>query len=100
MAKELKVLGARCIVEEEKKQEKTKSGIIMPNANKEPTFKGKVIAVGQGARFEDGTLCPMEVSVGDEVLYAQFAGSPVEVDGKTFIILNERDILAIIADSN
>jgi len=92
----LKVLGARCLVREHKLEEKTQSGIVIPGREKEATNRGKVILVGQGARFEDGTLCPMQVSVGDEVIYAHFAGSPIEVDGETFIVLNERDILCVL----
>jgi chaperonin GroES len=98
MAKSLRVLGARCVVEEFKLDEKTKTGIIVPGRDKEPTNRGKVIAVGEGARFEDGTLCPMQVQVGDVVVYAHFAGSPIEVDDKVYVILNERDILCIIDD--
>ena len=98
MAKRVIVLGARIVVKETKKEEKTKSGIIVPGREKESTNIGKVINVGEGARFEDGTLCPMLVSVGDTVVYAHFAGSPIDVDGTTYIILNERDVLCIIED--
>jgi chaperonin GroES len=98
MAKTLKVLGARIVVKEFKKEEKTKTGIILPGADKEPTNRGTVISVGEGARFEDGTLCPMLVKPGDDVVYTSFSGSPIDLDGQIFVILNERDILCVIEE--
>ena len=98
MSKELKVLGARAIVEEIKLEEKTKGGIVIPGREKESTNRGKVIGVGDGAVFEDGTICPMQVKVGDTVIYAHFSGSPIVVEDKTYIILNERDILCVIEE--
>lgn len=92
----MKVFGARCIVKEEKQSNQTSTGIIIQGKEKEPSYKGKVIAVGNGAMLENGTRVPMDINVGDTVLYAAFAGSPVEKDGETFIILNERDILCVL----
>lgn len=92
----MKVFGARCIVKEEKQSNKTSTGIIIQGKEKEPTYRGKIVAVGNGAMLENGTRVPMDVKVGDTVLYAAFAGSPVENNGETFVILNERDILCVL----
>ena len=93
----MKVFGARCIVKEEKKESnKTTSGIIIPGLEKEPTYTGSVVAVGQGAMLETGVRVPMDVKVGDRIIYTAFSGTPIEKDGETFIILNERDILCVL----
>lgn len=93
----MKVFGARCIVKENKKDNnKTKSGIIIPGSEKEPTYNGRVIAVGQGALLDNGIRVPMDIKVGDEVIYTAFAGTPINDKGETYLIINERDILVII----
>jgi chaperonin GroES len=96
----MKVFGARCIVEELKQGETTKSGIVLPGADKEPTYRGVVVAVGDGAMLENGQKVPMEVKPGDEIVYTTFSGSPIKDDktGKTYLILNERDILCVLND--
>lgn len=93
----MKVFGARCIVKEEKREtNKTSSGIIVPGSDKEPTFTGKVIAVGQGAMLDTGVRVPMDVKVGDRIVYTNFSGTPIINKGETYLVLNERDILAVI----
>lgn len=100
----MKVLGARCIVREIKNSDTTTSGIVIPGQDKKPTNKGIVIAVGDGAMLEDGRKVPVDLKVGDTVIYSAFAGSPIVVSDKhakkdgeeEFIVLNERDILAVI----
>ena len=94
----IRVLGARCLVEEEKMEEETKSGLVIPGRSKESTFVGKVIAVGNGAMLDNGESVPMQVNVGDRVTYTSFSGSPITDDKtkKSFLVLNERDILAIL----
>lgn len=93
----MRVFGARCIVKENKKENnKTKSGIIIPGSEKEPTYSGKVIAVGQGALLDNGTRVPMDVKVEDEVIYTAFAGTPINDKGETYLIINERDILVVL----
>lgn len=93
----MKVFGARCIVKEEKKEtNKTSSGIIVPGSDKEPTFTGTVISVGQGALLDSGIRVPMDVKVGDRVVYTNFSGTPIINKGETYLVLNERDILAVI----
>lgn len=93
----MRVFGARCIVKEEKREtNKTSSGIIVPGSDKEPTFTGTVIAVGDGALLDSGIRVPMEVKVGDRIVYTNFSGTPIINKGETYLVLNERDILAII----
>lgn len=95
----MKVLGARCIVKEIKKEDdKTVSGIILPGSDKEPTYNGIVIGVGDGALLDNGVKVPMEVKEGDRVIYTSFSGSPIYVNGETFLVLNERDILCILEE--
>jgi chaperonin GroES len=92
----MKVLGARCIVKEIKLPEATKSGIVIPGQEKMQTNRGIVIAIGDGAMLDNGTKVPMQVKPGDEVVYAQFAGSPIEgKDKEIYLVLNERDILCV-----
>lgn len=93
----IKLLGATCLVEEMKNDDdKTPTGIIIPGKSSEPTYQGKVIAVGSGVMLDNGTKISMEVNVGDTVCYTPFSGSPISHEGKNYIILNERDILCII----
>lgn len=93
----MKVLGARVIVKEIKKESKV-NGIVVPGREKETTNAGKVIEVGNGALLDNGNRVPMDVNVGDTVIYTSFSGSPVKVKDETYLILNERDILVILED--
>lgn len=96
----MKVFGARCIVKEIRQdEEKSLSGIIIPGKAKEPTYMGYVVAVGDGALLDNGTKVPMQVKVGDKIVYTTFSGSPINVDGEQFIVLNERDILCILEEN-
>lgn len=92
----MKVLGARVIVKEDKLDEKTNGGIVVPGREKEETFRGTIIGVGDGAMLDDGTKVPMQVKVGDRIIYTSFSGTPVKDGDDEYIILNERDILAIL----
>ena len=76
------------------KEEVTKGGIVLPDTAKEKPIEGKVIAVGPGGMSDDGKRIPMEVKVGDIVLYAKYAGTEIKEDGEELIILRESDILA------
>jgi chaperonin GroES len=98
MALNLKPLGDRLVVEPIEQEEKTASGIVLPETAKEKPQKGKVLAVGPGARDEDGERIAMDVSVDDTVLYAKYAGTEIKVDGKKLLILKENDILAIVLE--
>jgi chaperonin GroES len=92
----LKPLGGRVIVEPIEQEEMTAGGIILPETAKEKPQEGKILAAGPGDRDEDGERIPMEVQVGDKVLYAKYAGTEVKVDGKKLLILKETDILAVV----
>ncbi len=92
----LKPLGGRVIVEPIEQEEMTAGGIILPETAKEKPQEGKILAAGPGDRDEDGERIPMEVQIGDKVLYAKYAGTEVKVDGKKLLILKETDILAVV----
>ena len=92
----LKPLGGRVIVEPIEQEEMTAGGIILPETAKEKPQEGKILAAGPGERDENGARIPMEVKVGDKVLYAKYSGTEVKVDGKKLLILRESDILAIV----
>jgi chaperonin GroES len=92
----LKPLGARVIVEPIEQDEKTASGIYLPETAKEKPQEGKVMAAGPGDRDEDGKRIPMDVNVGDKVLFAKYSGTEVKIDGKKLLIMRESDILAVI----
>jgi chaperonin GroES len=83
-------------VEPIEQEEMTAGGIILPETAKEKPQEGKILAAGPGDRDEDGERIPMEVQVGDKVLYAKYAGTEVKVDGKKLLILKENDILAVV----
>ena len=92
----LKPLGDRVVVEPLEKEERTASGIILPETAKEKPQEGTIIAVGPGRRDDDGKLVPMDVKLGDSVLYAKYAGTEIKLDDKKVLILKESDILAIV----
>src|SRR3990172_7117112 len=92
----LKPLGGRVIVEPIEQEDITAGGIILPETAKEKPQEGKILAAGPGDRDEDGKYIPMEVKVGDKVLYAKYSGTEVKVDGKKLLILKENDILAVV----
>jgi chaperonin GroES len=76
--------------------EKTAGGIIIPDTAKEKPQRGEVIAVGAGTRTEDGKLTPLDVKVGDEVLFGKWSGTEVKIDGEDLLIMKESDILGIV----
>ena len=92
----LKPLGGRVIVEPIEQEDITAGGIILPETAKEKPQEGKILAAGPGDRDEDGKYIPMEVKVGDKVLYAKYSGTEVKMDGKKLLILRESDILAVV----
>lgn len=97
----IRINGARVLVKEERLSAETASGIIMPGREKQQTNKGKVLVVGDGAILENGTKIPVQVSVGETVIYSSFSGSPIKQDAKdedNYLILNERDILCVIEE--
>jgi chaperonin GroES len=96
MALSLKPLGDRVVVEPIEQEEVTAGGIVLPETAKEKPQQGMVLAVGPGARDEDGDYIELDVKVGDKVLYAKYAGTEFKVDGKKLLILRESDLLAIV----
>lgn len=92
----LKPLGDRMVVEPKEREERTASGIILPETAKEKPQEGKVLAVGPGRRDDEGKRIPMDVKKGDMVLYAKYAGTEVKLDDKKLLILKESDILALV----
>ncbi len=89
-------LGDRLLVKPNPSEEKTKSGIVLPDSAKEKPQEGKVLAVGKGAKDEKGSIIPMEVKVGDVVLYSKYSGTEVKIDGQEHLIIKENDVLAIV----
>ena len=92
----LKPLGDRLVVEPIEQEEVTAGGIVLPETAKEKPQQGKVLAVGPGARDDEGDRIAMDVKVGDKVLYAKYSGTEFKMDGKKLLILRESDLLAII----
>ena len=86
----------RVLIESLESEEKTASGIIIPDTAKEKPQEGKVIAVGPGAKSEDGKTIPMDVKVGDRVLFGKWSGTEVKVDGKEYSIMKESDIMGVV----
>src|SRR3990170_3971329 len=97
MAKEfkLKPLEDRIVVKPGEEEEMTVSGIVIPDTAKEKPQEGTVVAVGAG-RFEDGQRIPIDVKVGDKVIYSKYGGTEVKVEGEEYLILSARDVLAVI----
>ena len=94
MAVKIQPLGDRVVVKPLEKEEKTKGGIFLPDTAKEKPQEGKVLAVGPGKMSEDGKRVPLDVKVGDRVIYAKYGGTEIKVDDVDLIILREADILA------
>ncbi len=92
----IKPLGDRLLVEPIQQEETTASGIILPETAKEKPMQGKVVAVGQGVRKDDGERAPMDVAEGDTVLYAKYAGTEIKLDDKKYLIMKENDVLAVV----
>jgi chaperonin GroES len=92
----LKPLGDRLVVEPIEQEEVTAGGIVLPETAKEKPQQGKVLAVGPGARDDEGKRIAMDVKVGDKVLYAKYGGTEFKLDGKKLLILRESDLLAVL----
>ena len=86
----------RVLVESLESEEKTAGGIIIPDTAKEKPQEGKVMAVGPGAKTEDGKIIPMDVKVGDRVLFGKWSGTEVKIDGKEYSIMKESDIMGVV----
>ena len=95
MALNVKPLGDRILVEPVEEKEVKKGGIIIPETAKEKPSEGTVVAVGPGRILENGQKVPLEVKIGDKIIYSKYGGTEVKLDSEEYIILSERDILAI-----
>lgn len=93
----LQPLHDRVIVKASQPEEITKGGIIIPDTAKEKPQQGVIVAVGQGKTADDGKLIPMQLKVGDKVLYGKYSGTEVSIDNEDMLIMRESDIFAIIA---
>ncbi|MCE1165778.1 MAG: co-chaperone GroES [Bacteroidetes bacterium] len=97
MAKlKIQPLADRVVVKPSKAEEKTASGIIIPDTAKEKPMQGEVIAVGKGRIADDGKVSPLELKVGDKVLYGKYSGTEVTIEGEEYLIMRESDVYAII----
>ena len=97
-AVKLQPLGDRVVVQPAEREETTRSGIVIPDTAKEKPQRGSVIAVGKGRRDDDGDRIPMDVAVGDTVLFAKYAGTEFKFEDEEYLILSEKDILAKVDD--
>ncbi len=93
---QLKPLGNRLVVKAVAHEEMTRSGIVLPDTAKEKPQEGKVVAVGPGRVADDGQRLPMDVKVGDTIIYAKYAGSEVKLGAEEYLIISESDVLAVL----
>lgn len=93
----VKPLGDRVFVKVSPSEEKTAGGILLPDTAKEKPQIGEVVQVGPGKRNDDGSYSPVEVKVGDKVLYSKYAGTDIKLGGDDYVLLTEKDILAAVA---
>ena len=92
-------LGDRVLVKRVEEEEKTRGGIIIPDTAKEKPQEGEVIAVGPGARDENGKVQALDVKVGDRILFGKWSGTEVKLDGEELLIMKESDIMGVIETS-
>jgi chaperonin GroES len=96
VASKLQPLGDRVVVRPAGREETTASGIVLPDTAKEKPQRGTILAAGQGRRDDAGDRIPLDVAVGDEVLFAKYAGTEFKLEGEDLLIIAEKDILAVI----
>ncbi|EUJ25112.1 co-chaperonin GroES [Listeria grandensis FSL F6-0971] len=92
----LKPLGDRVIIEVLEAEEKTASGIVLPDSAQEKPQEGKVVAVGSGRVLDNGDIAPLEVAEQDHIIFSKYSGTEVTYDGKDYLIVRESDILAVV----
>ena len=96
MSISLTPLGNRVVIEAIEEEEITSGGIVLPETAKEKPQKGNVLSIGPGDRSDSGDLIPMQVEVGNTVLFAKYAGTEIKLEGKKLLIMRESDLLAIV----
>jgi chaperonin GroES len=89
----------RVLVQRIEQEEKTSGGIIIPDTAKEKPVEGEIVAAGPGARGEDGKLQPLDVKVGDRVLFGKWSGTEIKLDGEDFVVMKESDIMGVLEDA-
>jgi len=92
----LQPVGDRILVRVLDAEEKTKGGIVLPDTAKEKPQQGEVIAVGKGKVLDDGQMKPLEVKIGDKVLFGKYSGTEISHEGEDYLILKEEDVLAVV----
>lgn len=95
----IRPLHDRVLVKRIEAEEKTAGGIIIPDSAKEKPQQGEVLAVGSGARDESGKLVPLDVKVGDTIMFGKWSGTEVKVDGQELLIMKESDIMGVVEDA-
>ena len=93
----IRPLQDRIIVKRLEEEEKTAGGIIIPDAAKEKPMQGEVVAAGNGKVTEDGKVLPLDVKVGDKILFGKYAGTEVKLDGEDYLIMREDDVLGVLS---
>ena len=88
----------RILVERIDEEEKTPAGIIIPDTAKEKPSQGKVVAVGNGKKTEDGKVIPLDVKVGDKILFGKYAGTEIKIEGKEYLMMREDEVFAIVEE--
>lgn len=92
----IRPLADRVLVERLEAENKTAGGIVLPDTAKEKPKQGKIVAVGEGKTMEDGSVKEMQVKVGDQILFTSYAGTEVKISDTDYLIMDERDILAVV----
>jgi chaperonin GroES len=92
----LKPLGDRVVVEHVEQAEKSAGGVFLPDTAKEKPQEGRVLAVGTGRVLDNGTTLPVSVKVGDRILYSKYSGSEIKLEGTEYLIISEKDVLAVV----
>ncbi len=95
----LRPLGDRLVVEHVEQSEKTAGGVFLPDTAKEKPQEGRVLAVGSGRTLDNGNKLAMDVKVGDKIIYSKYSGSEIKLDGKDYLIISEKDVLAVFTDA-
>lgn len=96
MASAIRPLHDRLVVKRSEEEQTTPGGILIPDAAKEKPVKGEVIAVGKGKPLDNGQVRPLEVNVGDKVLFGKYAGNEVKIDSVDYLVLREDDVIAVL----
>lgn len=97
MSQKFRPLQDRILIKRVEKEERSSGGIIIPDSAKEKPQEGEVVAIGNGKRMENGTVHPLDVKVGDRILFGKYSGSEIKIDGTEHLILREDEVLGILS---